>query len=39
MDKNPDSFKDWGCDINCLDVPWGCKINNSVSGCMCCEFN
>ena len=33
--NNPDIFKDWGCGINCLEVPWGCKNLNPVSRNMC----
>ena len=26
-DKNPDNFKDWGCQFNCFNFPSYCKYS------------
>ena len=31
IDKNPDSFKHWVCDFNCVNQPCICENNNPVT--------
>ena len=35
VDKNPDNFKEWGCEINCVKSPCYCKNNNPVTRYVC----
>ena len=38
IDKNHDSFKDWGCKINCVKPPCHCKNKNPVTRYVCYKF-
>ena len=35
IDKDINNFKHWGCDFNCLNVPWKCLNTNPVTRFVC----
>ena len=35
IDKNPDNFKHWGCDFNCVKSPYKFRNTNPVCRYMC----
>ena len=35
IDKDINNFKHWGCNYNCLEEPWKCNNNNTVTKYVC----